>query len=79
MLRFLVWYVNPFKLIGDHRKKKLYNLSSGVSVVQTTAGEKLDLISTAKTFYENFRKERLTFTGAPFHAAIKQNENWSFT
>ena len=47
--------------------------------MRTTPGEILDFISTTKTFYENFCKEKLTLTETIFPATIKQNEISSFS
>ena len=71
-------YLNPFGLIEDSEKQKLFNLSSGVPLPDEIADEILNTFRKGQSLYELFRKERILSCEKLFHATLQKNSFMSF-
>ena len=72
-------YLNPFGLMDECEKRKLFHLSSGVPLQDEIADEILNTFCIGQRLYELFRKERLLSCEKLFHATLQKNSFMSFS
>ena len=71
-------YLNPFDLMDECEKRKLFHLSSGVPLQDEIAEEILNTFCKGQSLYELFRKERFLSCEKLFHATLQKSNFMSF-
>ena len=66
-------FLNPFGLMDECEKRKLFHLSSGVPLQDEIADEILNTFCKEQSLYELFRKEWLLSCEKLFHAMLQKN------
>ena len=79
MIRNVIEYLNPFGLMDECEKRKLFLLSSGVPLQDEIADEILNTFFKGKSLYELFRKERLLSGEKLFHDTLQKNNFMTFS